>query len=68
VIKNNEIAETTSQRALKKVQVHEAECAIRYEYITARLDEGSAKFKRLELMLWGVYPFILGSVALSRWM
>tara|TARA_R110000751_G_scaffold10300_2_gene37827 strand:+ start:505 stop:711 length:207 start_codon:yes stop_codon:yes gene_type:complete len=66
--KGLDMAETTSQKALKKVQVHEAECAIRYEYITTRLDEGSAKFKRLELMLWGVYPFILGSVALSKWM
>ena len=62
------MAETISQKALKKIEVHEAKCKIRYEHITTRLDEGSAKFKRLELMLWGVYPFILGSLALSKWM
>ena len=62
------MAETISQKALKKIEVHEAECKVRYENIQARLDEGSAKFKRLELMLWGVYPFILGSLALSKWM
>jgi hypothetical protein len=36
-----------------------ARCAIRYEYIEKRLNEGSAKFKRLEMLLWGVYPFMV---------
>ena len=62
------MAETIANKALKKIEVHEAECKVRYENIQTRLDEGSAKFKRLELMLWGVYPFILGSLALSKWM
>ena len=33
---------------------------IRYENIERRLEEGSQKFKRLELMLWGIYPLIIG--------
>ena len=41
---------------------YERECAIRYEYIEKRLEEGSAKFKRLEMLLWGVYPFIVAII------
>ena len=51
--------------AINKIEVHERECTIRYEYIEKRLDEGSAKFKRLEMLLWGVYPFILGSIVFA---
>ena len=51
--------------AIEKISAHERECAIRYEYIEKRLDEGSAKFKRLEMLLWGVYPFILGSIVFA---
>ena len=51
--------------ALAELNAHERECAIRYEYIEKRLDEGSAKFKRLEMLLWGVYPFILGSIVFA---
>ena len=42
--------------ALAEIRAHERECTIRYEYIEKRLDEGSAKFKKLEMLLWGVYP------------
>tara|TARA_R110000764_G_C10791296_1_gene357617 strand:- start:328 stop:501 length:174 start_codon:yes stop_codon:yes gene_type:complete len=49
------------------LEAHEKECAIRYVYIEKRLDEGSEKFKRLELLLWGVYPFILGSIVLTKY-
>jgi hypothetical protein len=35
-------------------------------HIEKRLDEGSAKFKRLEMLIWGVYPFILVSVVLAK--
>ena len=49
----------TVKDALAELNTHERECAIRYEYIEKRLDEGSVKFKRLEMLLWGVYPFIV---------
>tara|TARA_R110002110_G_scaffold409704_1_gene632233 strand:- start:484 stop:669 length:186 start_codon:yes stop_codon:yes gene_type:complete len=48
----------TVKDAMAELNAHERECAIRYEYIEKRLEEGSAKFKRLERLLWGVYPFI----------
>ena len=46
---------TTAKEALIKLESHEKQCAIRYEHIEKRLEEGSAKFKRLELILWGLY-------------
>ena len=45
--------------ALVEIKSHQRECALRYENIEKRLDEGSAKFKKLEMLLWGVYPFIV---------
>ena len=44
----------TAKEALIKVHAHEKECVIRYQHIEKRLEEGSEKFKRLELILWGV--------------
>jgi len=58
----------TVKDALAELNVHERECAIRYEYIEKRLDEGSAKFKRLEMLLWGIYPFIVGSIILTKFL
>tara|TARA_Y100000592_G_scaffold5543_1_gene7985 strand:- start:413 stop:598 length:186 start_codon:yes stop_codon:yes gene_type:complete len=57
-----------STNALSKIEAHERECAIRYEYIEKRLDEGSHKFKRLETLIWGVYPFILGSIVITKFL
>ena len=48
--------------------VHEKECALRFEYIEKRLDEGSAKFKRLEMLLWGVYPFMIVTIVASKFL
>ena len=48
--------------ALAEIKAHQRECAVRYEYIQRRLDDGSDKFKRLVLLLWGVYPFIVATV------
>jgi hypothetical protein len=58
----------TVKDALAELNAHERECAIRYEYIEKRLDEGSAKFKRLEMLLWGIYPFIVGSIILTKFL
>jgi hypothetical protein len=57
---------TATKEALIKLEAHERECAIRYEYIEKRLDEGSAKFKRLELILWGLYGLIAASLGVDK--
>tara|TARA_R110002167_G_scaffold310504_1_gene515424 strand:- start:120 stop:302 length:183 start_codon:yes stop_codon:yes gene_type:complete len=56
----------TAKDALNQINSHEKECAIRYLNIEKRLDEGSEKFRRLENLLWGVYPFIVGAIVLTK--
>ena len=57
-----------SQEALSEIKTHQRECAVRYEYIEKRLDEGSEKFKRLEMLIWGVYPFIAASIFATKYL
>ena len=45
--------------ALQKIEIHEAECALRYEAINARLEAGSKRFDKLEKMIWGIYPLMV---------
>ncbi len=56
----------TAKDALNQISSHEKECAIRYEHIEKRLDEGSEKFKRLELILWGLYGLIAASLGVEK--
>jgi hypothetical protein len=58
----------TVKDALHKIETHEKECALRYENIEKRLEEGSEKFRRLENLLWGVYPFIVGAIVITRFL
>ena len=57
-----------AQEALSEINAHQRECAVRYEHIEKRLDEGSAKFKRLEMLIWGVYPFIAISILATKFL
>jgi hypothetical protein len=52
---------TTIKEAMSKIESHEKECAIRYENIEKRLDQGQDKFKRLENMIWGLYLLLITS-------
>ena len=56
------------RKALSEIESHERECAIRYENIERRLSEGSIKFKKLEMLLWGVYPFIVGTIVAAKFL
>ena len=57
---------STAKEALLKVEAHERECAIRYENIEKRLDEGSAKFRRLEYIMWGLYGLTAASLGIDK--
>ena len=46
----------------------ERECALRFDFIEKRLDEGSDKFRRLEALLWGVYPVVITCLLASRYL
>jgi len=58
----------TVKDALNKLESHERECAIRYKNIEARLESGTKRFDKLENMIWGVYPFIVVSVILAKFL
>lgn len=56
----------TVKEALMKLEGHERECAIRYENIEKRLDEGTAKFAFLQKALLGIYPLIIGLFVVGK--
>ena len=41
------------------LEQHEEICALRFKQIEERLDSGSARFVRLEQMVWGLYALII---------
>ena len=54
-------------KALSRIEAHEKECAIRYENIEKRLNSGSKRFDKLEVMIWAIYPFIVTTVLLAKY-
>ncbi len=56
----------TVKEALIRLEGHEKECAIRYQNIERRLDEGSQRFRKSEMMLWGMYPLIIGLFLIEK--
>ena len=56
----------TVKDALSEIKAHERECAVRWENLERRLEDGSTKFKKLEALLWGVYPFIVAAVIAGK--
>tara|TARA_Y100000114_G_scaffold139428_1_gene143401 strand:+ start:194 stop:349 length:156 start_codon:yes stop_codon:yes gene_type:complete len=46
--------------------MHEQICAIRYENIEKRLESGSARFIRMEMLIYGLYATIIGTYVLEK--
>jgi hypothetical protein len=57
-----------SQQTLNELKTHQKECTLRYERIEERLNEGSEKFKKLEMMIWGVYPFMVATIVAAKFL
>ena len=57
-----------AQEALREIKAHQRECAVRYENIEKRLNDGSEKFKKLEMMIWGVYPFMVATIVAAKYL
>jgi hypothetical protein len=51
----NELANDTD----KRLSIHEAVCAQRYEGIQQRFDEGSKRMNKIEYLLYGVIVCVL---------
>ena len=65
----------TVKEALLKLEAHERECVVRLEsiddkfkHIEKRLDEGAIRNRKSEMMLWGMYPLIIGLFLIERGM
>ena len=48
-----------------ELNAHERECALRYDAILRRLDDGSDRFDKLDRWVMGLYATIIGMAALS---
>tara|TARA_R110000744_G_scaffold207912_2_gene326624 strand:- start:872 stop:1057 length:186 start_codon:yes stop_codon:yes gene_type:complete len=57
----------TAKDALNAIESHEKECAALYKSIDKRLEDGSQRFDKLELMLWAVYPFIVATILAAKY-
>ena len=51
---------------VSKLELHEQICALRYENIEKRLESGSKRFVRMELMILGLYATIIGTYVLEK--
>ena len=49
-----------------ELMAHERECAVRYESLEKRLDDGQHRFVKLEQMIWGVYVLLIASGVISE--
>ena len=56
----------TVKEALIRIEEHEKTCSIRYQNIEKRLEDGSERFRKSELMLWGIYPLIIGLFLIEK--
>ena len=51
---------------ITSLELHEQICAIRYENIERRMESGSKRFVRMELMILGLYGAIIGTYVLEK--
>jgi len=58
----------TVNQAMTRIDSHEKECVIRYTNIEKRLDDGNKRFDKLEGLIWAIYPFIIATIFLERFL
>jgi hypothetical protein len=58
----------TVKEAITRLEAHEKECLIRYKNIEKQLDAGNKKFDKLDMRLWILYPLVLASPLLERFL
>lgn len=55
-----------AEDVLKQLEVHEAECNLRYKRIEERLDEQKKTLDRVDIRLWGLAALIVGLALAER--
>ena len=48
--------------ALRRIEIHEAECKLMREMMAKRLDQGQERFNKIERMILAMYPFIIAAL------
>ena len=57
----------TAEEALKRIEIHEAECKLLRQNIEKRLDQGSERFNKLERMILAIYPFLIAVIGAAEY-
>jgi hypothetical protein len=57
-----------AEEAIKRLEIHEAQCAERLLRLTERVDEAHAKIDSLSKGVWAIYPFIVGTVLIASYL
>jgi hypothetical protein len=58
----------TVKEITAKLEKHEAECLLRYKRIEEKLADGSKRFDKLERLTLSLFPFILASIAIAKFL
>ena len=56
-----------AEEALKRIEIHEAECRLMREMMEKRLDQGQVRFNKIERMLLAMYPFIVAVLGAAEY-
>jgi TRAP-type uncharacterized transport system substrate-binding protein len=56
-----------AEEALKRIEIHEAECKMLREMIDYRLEQGQQRFNKLERMIMAMYPFMIAVVGAASY-
>lgn len=52
--------------AMQEIKAHERECAVRWANLNKRMEEGNARFIRLEGMILGLYILLIAVGVIDR--
>tara|TARA_B100001094_G_scaffold133882_1_gene129691 strand:+ start:6133 stop:6321 length:189 start_codon:yes stop_codon:yes gene_type:complete len=53
-------------KAMQEIKAHERECAVRWANLNKRMEEGNARFIRLEGMILGLYILLITAGVIDR--
>jgi hypothetical protein len=56
-----------AEEAIKRLEIHEAQCAERLLRVNQSIDEAHKKIDALSKSVWAIYPFILGCVVIASY-
>lgn len=54
--------------SLIRLEMHEKQCLERYEVIQRSLNEGKARFDKMDKMIMAMYPFFIAAIAAAKWL